>query len=258
MIHVITLGFTPSRIWAKSCAAFYQLKNPELEVKHWFLDQKYPINEEQNSKENLEINAKHNIITHSFGQNVGAREGFNRLLALINPSAEDIVVGYDPDSLPISPGFLGALCVPLWADKSIVWTSLNSRWSTDQLTPDRRVEFSVAGVELWQTRYAVMNSICAWNAEWLKSIGGIVQHHQYYGGLEVHMFEKLGGRKWCFTKGFYEDSVLRNQQDRAYAVWKWRYAHERIIHDDFKTWLTKQTFNSDGSLVGDNIPNPQY
>lgn len=258
MIYVITLGFTPSHIWELSCAAFYKLKNPELKVSHWFLDQHYPLNEDANRQKNWEICCKYGINVLDFGENVGALAGFNRVLSLINPSGDDIIVGYDPDSLPITPGFLAALCVPLQADKNIVWMSLNSKWSTDQLTPSQRVELNIAGIELWQTRYAVMNSICAWDAEWLKSIGGMVQHHKYYGGLEVHMYEKLNGKKWCFAKGYYEDSVLRNQQDRAYAVWKWRYAHERITQDDFKTWLSKQSFNPDGSLVGDNIPSPQY
>jgi hypothetical protein len=129
MIHVITLGFVPSRIWRSSCEAFYRLKNPEINVSHHFLDQRYPINEEQNSLENSLINAEHNIITHCFGKNVGARDGFNRILSHIKPSDDDIIVGYDPDSYPITQGFLGALCVPIMADRSIVWTTLNSRWS---------------------------------------------------------------------------------------------------------------------------------
>lgn len=238
-VYVITLGFVPSRIWEKSLDQFYKLKNPDIKIEHLFVDQHYPLNEDINRRDLWEINCSYGITTLDPQKNLGLHEGFNYALKRIPLQREDIVVGYDPDSFPISEGFLGAMVHPFALDPFIGWVSLMNERAKPELI-DRGYTLKKKGhLNLWYTHKPVVNSICAWRASFLLDVGGLHEPNPWYGHLETEMWDRLKSKKleWAFTQDWWEDDRLRNLQDEEYKNWKWYFSHCKYIDYDFKTYI---------------------
>lgn len=236
MLYTITLGYCPSRIWRLSADAYY--KNAQRETQHVFVDHHYPLNKDQNRKELREICAQYKINVLDPGRNLGGVAGFNWALKQLPLKAGDVVLGYDPDSRPISLGFDGALQDVILLDQKINWASLMSDRSEPELNQRGYVKRMVNQIEVWRTVRPVVNSICAFRAEWLLNIGGLWQNSPLYGGLEIDTFPHLRGGEWVFLPGWRETDDFRNLQDTEYLHWKWCYAHLREFKGDFAEYIS--------------------
>lgn len=240
MIYTITLGYVPSRIWKQSADRYVESRHGGLTYEHIFLDQHYPLNKKTNAQELREINEQHNIKTLDAGKNLGLHEGFNYCLKQIPLKSEDVVIGYDPDSYPVTPGWDMALITAM-LDKKIGWASLMAPWLDEPMKTRSIKKRFVNQVEVWIQPDPIMNSICSWQADYLLKVGGLYEKLHWYGGLEVWQWESLvkNNLQWAFLPGWREDHRLHWQQDELYKVWKWRYAAEHQTQDDFETWLGK-------------------
>lgn len=244
-VVTITLGFAPSRIWRQSIAAYAKTRNPDLGYRHFFLNQHYPLNKAQNEKENREICDQYGVEYLDAGRNIGLHNGFNYALKAINPGPGSIVIAYDPDTNPISPGWDMALVRAIRGDpkQKVVWASL--------LHEAARLEVAQRGfesrkadgyIEMRIPRGPVMNSICAWSVDWLLSVGMLIEPNDWYGHLESAMWNKLNGKQWAFLPGWTENEEFRSQQDEEYKIYKWELAHKGSTTLDFESWLKTATF----------------
>lgn len=234
-LWTITMGFVPSRIWRQSCDAYYRTRNRQTE--HIFVDQHYPLNKDENRRELWTTCREYGISVLDPGKNLGGTEGFNYAVRRISAQPDDVIIGYDPDSRPVTEGWDGALQDAILMDPKINWTSLMSARAKPELEArgyDRR---SVGHLEVWRTHKPVVNSICAFRASWLNAIGGLNQPSRFYGGLEAHMFQHLRGGQWCFLPGWWESDDIRDQQDREYLWYKWRHAHLQDWPGDFASYI---------------------
>lgn len=158
-------------------------------------------------------------------------------MSQLNMADDDVVIGYDPDSCPISPGWDLALVEVMRKDPNVNWSSLMSPRCQPELTARGYTSRKLDQIEVWYTKQAVVNSICAWRVGWLRRIGGLQEPNAFYGGLECSMYAALGPNQWAFLPGWWEDDRLRDGMDPEYRVWKWRHAHLHDWPGDFKSFL---------------------
>jgi hypothetical protein len=243
-VHTVTLGFVPERIWRESMATYAATRNPDLHYQHWFVDQHYPVDKEANRAGNRDVCEEHGVRVIDPGRNLGLHDGFNWALAQIQPKAEDIIIAYDPDMSPATPGWDMALVRALRGDpeQRAVWASLVH----SQVTPaDLEAQGLVASkrqadgyIDLWALQRPIMNSTCAWKASWLSKVGGLSEPRAFYGHLESAMWNKMSGRdQWVFLPGWADTDALRLKHDLEYTEYKWVHSHHQTWDGDFASWL---------------------
>jgi hypothetical protein len=237
-VKILTLGFMDSGIIEKSFSQLYATKNPVLKTEHHVLWQHYPINKDRNFDELKSICKKYGAILHDAGKNLGLHDGFNYLVRAARCGPGDIVIGYDPDSYPTESGWDMALVRAIWGSTDTVWASLMNPRSREELTARGYDRAKVDGhIEVWKAKTAVVNSVCAWSVDWLKSVGMLTENRPFYGHLESAMWGKLGKKRWAFLPGWGESDHLRWAHDQKYIEYKWVHAHLKTWDGDFESWL---------------------
>lgn len=256
-VHTITLGFAPSRIWGQSMARYAAARNPDLVYKHWWVHNHYPVDKQRNEAENAMICRRYGVEWIDPGRNLGLHDGFNWALAQIKPQPEDIIIAYDPDSFVETPGFDMALVRAIRGDpeRKAVWSSLmNPRSERDLLARGYRPRKADGYLDLWATKAAVTNSVCAFSAAWLAKVGGLTEPGPWYGHLEAAMHSQLGKSEWVFLPGWRESDKLRDLHDRAYVVYKWELSHTKTTQLDFESWLAGWDPVADTSHAPTKLP----
>lgn len=240
-VFTITLGFVPARIWRQSAAAYAKTRNPDLRYRHYFVDQHYPLNKEKNRAELREICAEYGIEVLDPGRNLGLHEGFNWALRTINPPKHAVIIAYDPDVNPTTPGWDMALVRAIRGDseRKTVWSSLMHEMAEKELAQRGHKPYRKADgyLRLIPVRTSIMNSISAFSNEWLTRTGGLHEPTNYYGHLEAAMWARLEGKDWVFLPDYTENEDFRHQQDEEYKVYKWVHAHLDSWKGDFESWL---------------------
>lgn len=240
MIYVISLAYMPARIVGRSLASFYSTKNPDLQLQHILVDQHYPLDRRENETKIRWLCDYHEITYLDPGKNLGLHNGFNYAMEHIGVSQNDLVIGYDPDSVPITPGWDMALVRTIEGDpdRKIVWSSL--------LTPRALADLKRVGyrkkridgyIEAWLPLAPVTNSVCCFRGDWLLSVGGFWEPREYYGHLEAALWQRLGGYQWAFCPGWQETDDMRADHDLDYNRWKHIHSHRDLFQGDFAAWL---------------------
>jgi hypothetical protein len=171
------------------------------------------------------------------GKNLGLHEGLNYMCKTLQVKPTDKVIGFDPDTYPINVGWdlalLNALDLP-----HVGWASLGNTHSEGEMNARGYTESEEEGLHLWTTKQAVVNSICAWNMEWIYNVGGFQEASEFYGGLECCMFPKClaQGKRWVWLRDFREATGLKDLSDPEYKAYKWAHAHQGW-KGDFAAWL---------------------
>ncbi len=237
---IITLGFGPADIIHKSMTCLYETRNQELPVTHYMLDQHYPVNKEENRKQIAETCRYFGIKLIDAGRNLGLARGFNHVLETVKPKPGSIIIAYDPDTKPITPGWDMALVRAICGDPEqlVVWSSLIHDGVEDQLPSVTQEErFADGFIKMNILNQPVMNSISAFEFDWLNRVGGLSEPNSFYGGLEVSMWHKLQGKQWAFLPDWAESSEFRGLHDEAYTAYKYLHANTKLWPGDFETWI---------------------
>lgn len=237
-VKVFSLAYMNAEIIARSFEQLYATKNPDLKIEHHVLWQHYPLDTEANYKKLQENCRILGIRLHDAGQNLGLHGGFNWLFQRLRPSPNEVVIGYDPDSFPVAPGWDMALVRAIeGSGGKTVWASLMNPRSRKDLEARGFNKGKVDGhLEVWHTKSAVTNSVCAFKYEWLMRVG-FTEPRPFYGHFETEMYGKLRGKQWTFLPGYTEADHLRDLHDIEYVHWKWVHAHLKTFDGDFGQWL---------------------
>lgn len=241
-VYAITLAFMNPEIVKTSIEAFHATRNPELPLAgHYVVDQHYPLQREA-AKQTLRELPGCTVLDP--GRNLGLHEGFNWAMRQLPLKPEDIVIGYDADSLPLSRGWDMALVRAIEARRSdghgeVVWSSLgNPRTLSDLYARGYDPVTADGYLRLFLTRTAITNSVCAWRYGWLKEVGFLEEPRAFYGHLEAAMWGKLRpGKRWAVLPDWTESDALREKHDRAYIVYKWRHSHLNDWPGDFESFV---------------------
>lgn len=250
-VYTITLGFGPAKMIRQSFIRYYETRNKELPFTHVLVDQHYPINKEENRKEIAEICKEFGVAIVDPGKNLGLHEGFNWAMRKLEMKPEDIMICFDPDSYPVTPGWDMALVRAILGDpeKRIAWASVTNKSSMgDIIAKGHTVRKSDGFIELWIPNHPIVNFLCAFHVEWLLSVGGLSEPKNFYGHLESHMYSKLGNRQWALLPGWWEDSRLCEMQD-------WQLFAYKIAHAFYDTWTGDfESFYQAGCPLPLNMP----
>lgn len=205
------------------------------------VDQHWPIDKENTHLRLKEIAAKNNAKLLDFGKNLGLHKGFNAAFLSQNFPDNGMVIGYDPDTWPVTYGWDKAMCDTFVSDPSIGWLSLWNESSDREIIEQQKglKTAVIGGHTVHVLDYAVMNSICGFRSGWLKKVGGLVEPNEFYGGVECAMWNHLQEHKmkWVFMRDFKEIPELRWRAPRAYIVWKDLHGREGTVKVSFEDWL---------------------
>jgi GT2 family glycosyltransferase len=212
----------------------------EVETHHILVNQHWPVKKEETT-ERLEAYARENgMQVVSAGRNLGLSKGFNYALERAFIPNNAMVIGYDGDSWPVTPGWDLAMCDVFMARPQAVWFSLWHPHAQRELITEARgaPEQVVGGYRTHRVKSPVMNSVCGFRAGWLKDVGGLYETG-IYGGLECAMWDRVKDHEWLFLKDYKEDLHFHDRVNPLYREYKWRYAHVLDIPRgmDFESWL---------------------
>jgi hypothetical protein len=238
-VYAITLGFARPEIISNTIFHYYRTRM-HLETKHLIIDQHYPLPSELECTKNLlRLCMEREMQYYDPGVNLGLAKGINFALSKIPDLKNSIVIGYDPDVVPVTPGWDVALIQCLRLYPEVAWASLGNDFSEREMRERSYTEKLTELGVLYYVNRPVLNSICAWDGAWLAEVGGITEHNAYYGGLETHMFPKLVNRKWAFIKDYREirNEATQGAEDSDYHKYKMDHAHHGKWPGDFKSWL---------------------
>lgn len=237
MIFTITLGYAPFHMLRESITQYYRTNTYKLH-KHFYVDQHYPLNKEENRVKCADVCKDHGIEIIDPGKNLGLHHGFNYALNVINPKSDDIVIAFDPDSFPMNIGWDTAL-IDVLSDPTICWSTLMAPRCFGDIKKYACEEKIINGIKVMITPRAVVNTTCAWKISFLEKIGGVKENSEFYGHLEAPMFheaQKLG-LKWAFLPDFVESEELNQKHDPEFGQYKLVHAHLGTYKGDFGQWL---------------------
>lgn len=242
-VHAITLAFCNPKILTKSIDAFYATRNRDLLLaSHVIVDQHYPLRRDELKQAMAGLPDACTILDP--GRNLGLHGGFNWALQQIKPDRNDIIIGYDGDSLPLTQGWDMALVRAIEARRSdghgeVVWSTLgNPRTLSDLYSRGFDPVTADGYLRIFLTRTAITNSVCAWRYGWLEDVGFLDEPRAFYGHLEAAMFGKLRlGKKWAVLPDWVESDELRDLHDREYVIYKWRHSHTNDWPGDFESFV---------------------
>lgn len=245
-VFAITLCFCNPEILLASVRAFHATRNQDLPLEfHVLVDQHYPLHREEMRRALRQLQEEIPLIrVMDPGVNLGLHHGFNWAMARLPLTEQDIVIGYDGDSLPITPGWDMALVRAIEAprpwNQKVVWATLGNPRTIHDIN-ERGYDQDIADgyIELWLTRTAICNSVCAWRYGWLRRVGFLHEPMAFYGHLEAEMWGRLkkDAEAWAVLPGWTESDELRKLHDREYTAYKWFHSHTKDWPGDFESFI---------------------
>jgi hypothetical protein len=210
---ICTLGFANIPTMVRTFDMVLKLKT----TPNWFiLDNHYS----EESSLWLKCNAeKYGYKLFDNGYNMGLHDGFNYLMQYVPTSH---VLGLDPDTLPMTAGFDSELMKHA-ADLRNVWVSCFNTHSFSEMRKP------ITEGQLIIPAHPVVNSICLWQCDWLRGVGGVQEPTKLYGGLECCMWKYVDQKtkRWVFALNSLEacSNTVTDLSDPVYKAFKWAHAH---------------------------------
>jgi hypothetical protein len=240
-IVMVSIAFAPARVIIECYKQIYKTIG-NIKFEHYVLNNHYPIDQDRNDALIKTLVESYSGKYFDLGSNVGLSEGYSYLMREAKLEPDDIVIGIDPDVWPVTPNWGEALVKVLSEpNTNIGWVSLFNHHSQREFNERGFIELDVAGLKCYNTKTAMLNSICAWKGDLLIKMGGLKEPNKYYGGLESFSYGtvKQLGYNWVFLPEYKEDFNDLVKPDLCYKNYKWIYAHERSTKLDFASWLAE-------------------
>lgn len=221
-IYIITVCHMEPEIIAFSLAR--ALKTMGYGYDRWiFVDNHWPITKYLNREVLEDVSqmiCDREIIRPE--KNVGGHGGVNFALNHLKIKPEDLVLIYDPDSNPVTPGWLSAMvtvmanashidCLGLMIDPAIIVSRL---WNFKH----------IAGIKVASDKDAEMMNITMIRGSALIRTHGMQAFSSFYGGVEASMHSK--GIKSAYLYD-YREQPCPIAHPEIYRVWKLEHATGR-------------------------------
>lgn len=230
MKYICILGFANKETADRTLQQFEMTARGDAKV--LILDNHYPLNPPDWKAWAKRLKGEY----LDAGRNLGLHNGLNMMLRTVGATGSDQMIGYDPDTCPLTEAWDVALFAALQLP-NVGWASLGNRHSESEMTARGYTETKELGMNIWTTKAPVVNSICAFNLDWVLSCGGFQEPTEYYGGLECAMWNHLQAAKkrWVWLKDYREGKFEPDLSDKIYKEYKWEHAHKgwKGSFDDF-------------------------
>lgn len=227
-VYIISLGYNNAAVMKAGIGRMYETMalKPE-EFTHVILDQHYPIRRSEVLNLFDGFRKNYGATVMDAGSNLGLHHGWNWVCDRLPLEEEDVVIGYDPDSWPVQPGWDLAMVDALqhWKTTQCPWVSVTSEvvWHM----PNARFEE-------WQLgRYKMLTpishpcwvqSVCGFVWGPLKAVGNFVEPNPLYGDLEKTLAPKYAalGYKMAWMLDYHDEiRRLDGHEDAEYRNWKY-------------------------------------
>jgi hypothetical protein len=245
-VHILTTAFCNARVFR---AGMQSLRNTvdfkALGAHHYVLDNHYPLHpgDTRFAIDTYAIAHSQNVTVVDVGKNLGLHEGLNHLLSKIILEDDDMVVAYDADEAPQTPGWVGAMLSVMRTDPKVGWLSLMAEVLAEALDKDNVPIVDVGGIRVRFPATSLMNCVVGWRGSMLKAIGKLEEPHAFYGGIEGAMQPKC--REAGYSVGFMVDYYTKNHRgyaDLAYEEYKLAHVGftQPIFPGSFDEWLREK------------------
>lgn len=239
-IKILTMAFTRPELLEKCIIALYAHGVPD-DVEHYVLDQHYPLPSYKVNRAQLEKLCRlHGLKLIDAGQNLGYHEGINWAIEQMGMEDEDILVNLDPDAQIAagSEAWLGAIFRSFFVDKSLACVGLNNETIDRELQERGFFDEIKNGITHRFMQRPVVMSIVAWQAGFIREVGGLKENTLHYGGVEAVMWPYLceRGRRWAVLPDFWEDVSLWYEADPEYRDWKVKHGQEHSFKGSFEDY----------------------
>lgn len=237
----ISLVYNRPEIVEKSIEQFY--RTTLVPTTHVLVDQCWPLEREKMEHVFQRLSERHGCQILRPGKNLGLARGFNWALDQVPFPDNGAVIGYDPDSWPVTQGWDLALCQAFDKYSEAAWFSLWHPHAERELLAEKRGHVDESDPSIVWADRAVMNSVCAFHRGWLAKVGGLRELNPRYGGLEVHTWPRLveAKRRWLFLRDFREEFwPWPEMVDLNYRLWKIATTQGGEVQIDFADWIKKK------------------
>ena len=240
MNYLFTPAFCKPALLEDLLTHLYSKPSIKAPITHVILDNRYPLNEKDAIAEVCE---DYPVIYFDSGSDLGLHRSVNQALDYFGVQSEDIFMGCDPDDRP-SPGTFDAMIDVMKVDPTIGVLGANFSVIREKKATlgDRMPEIQVAGHNLYVHPAVEMWNVAAFSMPLLNSIGGLNQHNEYYGLLEMALYPrwKERGMVLAYLKDYISDAAPVDRSnpalfDTSYAAWK--KAHVGGFRGSFGEWL---------------------
>lgn len=210
-----------------------------VETVHVFLNQHWPINYQDFEDRIKSLSQRVNGIYLDAGKNLGLHDGFNWAVNQLQIPDNAGVIGYDPDSYPVTQGWDLAMCKVVTDNPRIVWVSLWTPHTKREIEERNSIKWSkkINGVLAVSIKGPLLNSVCMINRGWLRSVGGLTEPSKFYGGLECAMFPKIKDMEWVYLPEYEEKTWFQDRVNPLYRQWKWEHAIKGTAPMSFEDWV---------------------
>lgn len=238
--YLITPAFCKSKMLKQCLEHIY--KTPPNVHQHVIIDNRYPVNKEQNRKDIQDLCEEYDCTYIDSGKDLGLHQGINNAANILGIQPTDYVIGHDPDDRA-SPCFVDAITAVM-AEAPELAILAPAFWVIDW-RKSQGVPFevkTVAGHEIWIHPTIEMWNVAGWNWKFVHQMGGLHQPNEYYGGLEASIYPhmKKAGLRLAYMPHVRSDAVQLDRTDETLfdpEYRQWKDAHLAGFKGSFEEWL---------------------
>ncbi len=237
---VITPAFCKSILLHHSLKNYYELQTENYE--HWILLNHYPVDEERNTDEIRKIAEQYKCKVFDSEYDRGLHKSVNNFYDH-NPQPEGTIqIGFDPDGAieQLSKGFDKALSETLRDGIKSHSLCLLNLWNYEREinkgSENDKVIINGNRVLMHPT-VGVLN-IGAVDLDWIKSIGGFTEPCEYYGYIELALWQHMFGKKRLGYLTEFKERYHAYPEDCIDPEYQqWKAEHIKGFTGSFEEWL---------------------
>lgn len=239
--HVVMPGFAPARIIHQGLSNIHATWSNAPKT-FWLIDAHYPINRSKNVAEIHRLAQHFGLIVLDPGRDLGLHGNLNFWMDQVKPEAGDVMIGVDPDSNPITPGWDQALLETLSQNKEFGAVSLFNPKSEKEFGRPPWVSGRGCSHRALIAPQPMTCTVTAFDLDLIRAMGGFRQPKHYWGGFEKDLWARMAlfRRRWGFLKDFKDLHDLNEVADPEYTEWK--FAHFYMGYKlSFESYLSERS-----------------
>lgn len=237
MIHVISLCHMEPPTIAASLMQLKRTTGRTIDLRMWLIDHHWPIDSDLVSDCITDLSEMTGARTIMPDKNLGGTGGFNWALREIASremlKSDDLLLWYDPDSWPVTRGWLQAMTEVMAADPSIATLSL---WAPQEMSGrDDWVAEVIAGHKVRTfPSHAEGFSVTMWRANF--AMPKVEAEYEFYGQIEEPAYQKAKriGKRNAWLADFHE-IPCPIPHPKVYEDWKREHVARRF-NGNFKEY----------------------
>lgn len=237
-VHAIVICHMEPALIAASLAQLVRTAGKSLLHRVVMVDNRWPIKMDNASDCIGMISRMFRATVITAPKNLGGHGGANFAMDYLKATGDlepnDLILGYDPDSFPITDGWLAAMVDVMNADPGLATVGL---WP-DGIRPSQHTETTAAGHRIWAFQQPEMMNVTLWRASFIGA--GIEAEHVWYGQVEAPMYRraKEQGLRMGYLPDF-KEGPRPIPHPQAYTDWKAAHV-SGLFPGNFSEWVGAQ------------------